>query len=87
MAVKRVLFDAIQSRANRCDIRVVPQNKFFSGGSKLTPDERDRMNSLCKQIVTEKDRDKFINLVEELNNLLDRKEQRLEDTPPSKHKP
>jgi hypothetical protein len=39
----------------------------------LTPDERDRMNSLCKQIVTEKDRDKFIKLVEELNNLLDRK--------------
>jgi len=53
----------------------------------LTPDERDRMNSLCKQIVTEKDRDKFIKLVEELNNLLDRKERRLEDTPPCKHKP
>jgi hypothetical protein len=86
VAVKPVLFDALQSRANRCDIRVVPHNKFLSGGGKLTPDESDRMPSLCKQIVTEKDRDKFIKLVEELNNLLDRKEQRLEDTPPSKHK-
>jgi hypothetical protein len=87
VAVKRVLFDALQSRANRCDIRVVPQNKFFSGGSELTSDERDRMNSLCQQIVTEKHRDKFIKLVEELNNLLDRKDQRLEATPPCKHKP
>ena len=85
MAVKRFLFDALQSRANRCDIRVVPHNKFSLEAAKLTPEERDRMNSLCKQIVTEKDRDTFIKLVEELNNCWTAKEQRLEDTTPCKH--
>lgn len=46
----------------------------------MTPEERERMNALCNQIATEKDHDKFMKLVLELNDLLDRKERRLEDT-------
>ena len=40
----------------------------------MTPEERERMNSLCKQIQNEKDHEKFTQLVIELNNLLERKE-------------
>ena len=51
----------------------------------MTPDERDRMHILCKRIAKEQDRDNFLELVIALNELLDGKEQRLEDrasTPP-----
>jgi len=48
----------------------------------MTPDERERMNVLCEQIAKEQNHDKFVRLVQELNDLLERKEQRLED--PSK---
>ena len=45
----------------------------------MTPDERERMNLLCELIAKEQDHDKFVKLVQELNDLLDRKETRLED--------
>jgi hypothetical protein len=48
----------------------------------MTPEERERMHSLCERIAKEHDHDKFVKLVQELNDLLDHKEQRLED--PSK---
>jgi hypothetical protein len=48
----------------------------------MTPDERDRMHALCERIAKEQDHDKFVKLVQELNDLLDHKEQQLED--PSK---
>jgi hypothetical protein len=44
----------------------------------MTPDERERMNVLCERIAKEQDHDKFVKLVQELNDLLDHKEQRLE---------
>jgi uncharacterized protein with von Willebrand factor type A (vWA) domain len=45
----------------------------------MTPDERDRMATLCQRIATEQDRDKFTQLVKELNDLLSAKDHRLED--------
>jgi hypothetical protein len=45
----------------------------------LTPDERDRMFALCEQIATEKDQHKFLQLIQELNDLLQRKEHRLKN--------
>ena len=44
----------------------------------MTPDERDRMFALCEQIAREKDHGKFLRLVEQLNNLLENQECRLE---------
>jgi hypothetical protein len=49
------------------------------GGCPLTPDERERMDALCTQIAIEKNHHKFMALVEELNQLLQPKEHRLED--------
>lgn len=45
----------------------------------MTPDERERMALLCQRIATEQDRDKFTQLVRELNDLLSAKDHRLED--------
>lgn len=45
----------------------------------MTPEERQRMYQLCAMIETEKDRHRFLQLIEELNQLLERKEQRLEE--------
>lgn len=45
----------------------------------MTINERERMYQLCELIQTEKDRDKFLALVTELNALLNRKEHRLEE--------
>jgi hypothetical protein len=45
----------------------------------MTPEERQRMYQLCALIETEKDRHRFLQLIEELNQLLERKEQRLGD--------
>jgi hypothetical protein len=45
----------------------------------MTPEERERMDSLCRRIATEQDRDVFTELVRELNDLLSVKDQRLED--------
>ncbi len=44
----------------------------------MTADERERMRVLCEQIAKEQDQKKFIELVEELNDLLDGKGRRLE---------
>lgn len=46
----------------------------------MTPEERERMNVLCERIAKEQDHDKFVKLVQELNDLLEHKEQRLEDS-------
>jgi hypothetical protein len=48
----------------------------------MTPEERERMHTLCERIAKEQNHEKFVKLVQELNDLLDHKEQRLED--PSK---
>lgn len=48
----------------------------------MTPEERERMHELCERIAKEQNHEKFVKLVQELNDLLDHKEQRLED--PSK---
>jgi|HubBroStandDraft_1064217.scaffolds.fasta_scaffold156222_2 hypothetical protein len=44
----------------------------------MTPDERERMQILCERIAIEKDQKKFGDLVQELNDLLDRKSHRLD---------
>jgi hypothetical protein len=44
----------------------------------MTPEERELLDRLCTQIKDEKDHDKFIQLVTQLNDLLERKENRLE---------
>jgi hypothetical protein len=44
----------------------------------VTPEQRERMNELCRQIQVEQDQKKFIALVQELNDLLEQKEHRLE---------
>lgn len=49
----------------------------------MTPEEQEQMNSLCARIATEKNSDKFMQLVTELNALLERKELRLR---PDAHK-
>jgi len=45
----------------------------------MTPDERERMHVLCEQIAKEQNHEKFSKLVQELNDLLERKEHRLEE--------
>jgi hypothetical protein len=45
----------------------------------VTPEERERMAALCQRIATEQDRDLFTQLVQELNDLLSVKDQRLEE--------
>ena len=44
----------------------------------MTPDEKELMNKLCGQIAVERDHQKFTQLVDELDKLLERKEHRLE---------
>ena len=44
----------------------------------MTPEERQRMMYLCRCMQDEQDRAKFMTLVTELNELLARKEHRLE---------
>ena len=44
----------------------------------MTPDERERMRSLCEQIAKEQNREKFSKLVQELNDLLENKVRRLD---------
>jgi hypothetical protein len=40
---------------------------------RMTPDERERMQVLCEQIAKEENRERFTNLVHELNELLENK--------------
>ena len=49
----------------------------------MKPDERERMYQLCALIEKEKDHHRFLQLIEELNELLGRQEERLEEKPPS----
>jgi len=44
----------------------------------MTSDERERMHWLCNRIAEEKDAQKFIALIRELNDLLERKGRRIE---------
>ena len=47
----------------------------------MTSEEREKMNRLCKLVQAEKDPDRFAKLIQELNELLERKESRLKKTP------
>ena len=44
----------------------------------MTPDEREQMHILCERIAKEKERDKFLQWVQQLNDLLRQKELRLD---------
>ena len=44
---------------------------------KMTPEEREKMNDLCKQIQTEKNPEVFDQLVRELNDLIEIKHERI----------
>jgi hypothetical protein len=44
----------------------------------MKPEERERMYELCAMIEKEQNRTEFLRLLEELNRLLERQEQRLE---------
>jgi hypothetical protein len=50
---------------------------------KMTPDERERMTALCNRIAVEENHQKFMQLVLELNDLLSRKEHRMEGDKPA----
>ena len=52
----------------------------------MTPEERERMASLCQRIATEQDRDQFTQLVKELNDLLSVKDHRLVERQSKKNK-
>jgi hypothetical protein len=43
----------------------------------MTPEERERMDYLCKRIAVEKDPETFDRLVKELNDLLEVKHERI----------
>jgi len=47
----------------------------------MKPDERERMYELCALIEKEKDHPRFQQLINEPNELLERKEQQLGDKP------
>jgi len=49
----------------------------------MRPDDRERMYQLCALIEQEKDHHRFLKLIEELNELLDRQERRWGDKPPT----
>jgi hypothetical protein len=44
----------------------------------MTSEERERMLALCQQIALEKEHSKFGWLIQELNDLLERKQNRIE---------
>ena len=44
----------------------------------MPPEEREKMNALCRQIQDEKDPRKFAALLEELEGLLNSKRERIE---------
>jgi hypothetical protein len=50
----------------------------------MTPDEREHMAILCERIAKEQDRAKFRSFVRQLNELLERKDQRLASKEESK---
>ena len=44
----------------------------------MTSEEQQKMIGLCNQIQVEKNYDRFMTLIEELNKILERKQNRLE---------
>ena len=46
----------------------------------MTPDERETMHILCERIAKEQDHERFLRLVQELNDLLEHKGQRLKQS-------
>ena len=50
----------------------------------MTPEERERLDYLCKRIIEEKNPEMFTALVQELNDLLDSKQERLRRQTPSR---
>jgi hypothetical protein len=65
-----------QARIRLCAGKPQPGEK--ERGDKLTPEERERMYILCDRIVKEKDPEKFIELVQQVHDLLETKERWLE---------
>jgi hypothetical protein len=61
-----------------------PWNYNFNrlGGTAMTSEVQQHMLQLCRQIEAEQDQHKFLRLVEELNDLLEGKAQRLEQKLP-----
>lgn len=49
----------------------------------MTPEESTRLDQLCEQIKIEKDNDKFHGLIREINELFQRKDQRMVHPPES----
>jgi hypothetical protein len=47
----------------------------------MKPEEHQRIFELCALIEKEKDHNRFLQLINELNELLERKEHRLDDQP------
>ena len=45
----------------------------------MRPEERERMHDICAKLQVEQDHNAFTLLMSELNNLLERKEHRLEE--------
>jgi hypothetical protein len=50
----------------------------------MTPEERERVEYLCKRITEEKDSEVFNSLVQELNDFLDSKQERLRRQTPNR---
>lgn len=59
---------------------VTSKRSIFGTLLGMTPEERNRLYQLCAQIETETDHRKFLRLMQELNQLLQGKEGRLERT-------
>ena len=76
-ATERTTFS---SRQGLCSYALLKQKSPQSGPCevRMTPDERERMQVLCEQIAKEENRERFTNLVHELNELLENKVQRLD---------
>lgn len=54
--------------------RITGFRSLSSHSQMLRPDDRERMYQLCELIEREQDRDRFLQLIEELNELLERNE-------------
>ncbi|HTS05191.1 MAG TPA: hypothetical protein VMP68_06375 [Candidatus Eisenbacteria bacterium] len=59
------------------------KNAHAFRGLLMTSEEREKMNRLCERIEEEKDPDRFTKLVQELNELLEQKEDRLKKRGPN----
>ena len=43
----------------------------------MTPEEQERLNELCRRVVAERDPQKFDELVKQMNDLLEKKYERI----------